>query len=287
MAFSVNAFSQPVLNYNSSHSIGTTSILHITGGSTTALQQTGAAVTWNLSTNTVTPSGTYDIVNPSTTPFAAAYPTANVCFAQTVTGQGTSYTYLIDSVNSLHSLATGIGGATPTIWTLYDKILKFPFNYTNSFSSVRQSSTGSAEPFIRTYDSYGTLIINGKTYNNVVRVYKNTGNAVWFTTSPVWFPVIIQANSTTFIYNQPATFTDIQEQNNIGVSIYPNPVSESVAITIPVDLIGSDVIVYDALGRKIKTQTLNSKTSSINMTDFPIGVYFLKIGELTHKIIRQ
>lgn len=288
MALSAIAFAQPTFNYNSNHSIGNTSILYIIGGATTPLQQTGAAVTWDLSSNTVTQSGIFDIVDPATTPNGANYPSANTCFKQTVTGQGTTYTYMVDSTSILYSIATGIGGSNPTIWTQRDKLLSYPFNYMNSFSSVRQSSMGSPESFTRTYDAYGTLIVNGKTYNNVIRIAKNPGNAMWFTTSPVWFPIIIQINSTTFIYNEPTFVMGINGQSNtvVNMFIHPNPAQDKVKISTNGTI--NKVEVINLAGELQKTE-LN--INEINISDLSQGMYFIKIysnkGTAIQKIIKN
>ncbi|MCW3077147.1 MAG: hypothetical protein JWO32_1756, partial [Bacteroidetes bacterium] len=247
---------QPVLNYDVSHSIGTKSIMYLIGGTTTSLQQSGAAVTWNLSSNTLTPSGYFDMVDPATTPYASTYPAANLSFAMNITGQGTSYSYLIDSPTELNAIADGIGGSNPTIWSQYDKLVKYPFNYTSSFTATRQPSTGPVEPYTRTEDAYGTLTINSKTYNNVIRVIKNPGNSIWFTTSPVLFPIVIQANSSTYLYNEPTTFTGVNDKKAAGaeVTIYPNPVKDRLNIQFEDFTFSKEtkLLVFNIFGETIK-----------------------------------
>ncbi len=272
---------QPVLNYSATHGIGTTSVLNLIGGTTTTLQQKGAGITWDLSSNTLTQAGTFDIVAPSTTPSASSYPTANLCYKQNITGLGISYTYLIDSTIGLSSIADGISGSNPTTWTKYDKILQYPFNYMDSFTATRKSSTGSDEPYTRTYDAYGTLKINGKTYTNIIRVTKNPGNSIWFTTSPAMFPVLIQANSTTYLYNDYKTTTSIDKVTpNNQTSIYPNPFNASAIIQLNSSINNGELYITNACGQNIKTIAhISGNNIKINRDNLSSGIYFYQLME--------
>lgn len=286
-AIAAPGIAQPVLNYSSSHSIGTQSTMYMIGGTPAALQQSGAAVVWDLSSSTVTQIGTYKAVDPSTTPYGSSYPSANLAFEQNITTQGTTYTYLIDSPTELSSIADGIGGTNPTTWASHDKLMEYPFNYNDFFTATRQSATGSPEAYTRTYDAYGTLIVNGKTYNDVIRISKNPGNAIWFTTSPVMFPVIIQASSSVYLYNEPTTFTGTAESaTKDQVTVYPNPASDKLFIDGLDDL--STINCYDALGQSVK---IKRDGKSLDLTGLERGVYFLQIttGSVTlhHRFVKN
>lgn len=278
-AISIHAFAQPVLSYSLTHSIGTQSVMYLIGGPTTSLQQTGMALTWDLSSNTVSQMGNLDIVDAATTPYTSSYPASNVCFKQSITSQPVNYMYLIDSPAELNSIAED-DGSTTTIWTQYDKLVQYPFNYSDVFTSTRQLSTGSPETFTRTYDSYGTLTINSKTYTNVIRVSKNPGNVIWFTTSPVMFPIIIQANSTTYLYNEPTTFTGINNLTiNDPVTVYPNPAKEKLVIQLPgapsQDNLEADLV--NVFGQVVKRVSVSLETTTMELDNISPGVYFYQV----------
>jgi hypothetical protein len=277
---SVCMFSQPVLTYDGSHGIGTQCNMYVIGGSVTSLQQTGPGLTWNLSSNSLNQVGTFNLVDPSGTPGGSSYPTANLSFQQTVTGQGTTYTYLVDSPTELNSIADNIGGSNPTIWTQYDKLFEYPFNYLDSFACTRQAAGSSPEPFVRKYDAYGTITINGKTYNNVVRVTKTPGNSIWLNTSPI-FPIILQANSTTYLYNEPSTLSGINSPlSAAAVSVFPNPAHGKFILSVSSTRIGEEnlFILTNALGKSVKQISIKELMTECNISDLPAGIYFYQVN---------
>jgi len=198
----ISMFAQPVLNYSSAHSIGTQSDLYYIYGTTTALAQSGENVTWDLTASGCQSVGTFNAVDPSTTPYTSSYSTANLAYELDVTGYSLSYVYFIDSPTEKNVMAEDIGGTSPVIYTDYDKSVIYPFNFSENYSDISQTSTGSPISAVATYDAYGTLIINGKTYTNVIRISKTTGEIVWYITSPVNFPVIWMSGGN-YYYNEP------------------------------------------------------------------------------------
>ncbi len=67
-------------------------------------------------------------------------------------------------------------------------------------------------------------------------------------------------------------------------SAYPNPSSGIINLIIP--KAGETVEVFDALGRIIWSQKVSEQTS-IDLGDYPSGIYYLKINNLTKKIIKK
>lgn len=65
---------------------------------------------------------------------------------------------------------------------------------------------------------------------------------------------------------------------------YPNPSSGIINLIIP--KAGETVEVFDALGRIIWSQKVSEQTS-IDLGDYPSGIYYLKINNLTKKIIKK
>ena len=282
VAFSINAIAQPVLKYNSNHSIGTQSIMYMITGSTTQLQQTGGDQLWDLSLNTLTQGGNFDFVDPTTTPFGADYSKANLCFKQTVTGKGVSYTYLIDSPTELNAIADNINTTKPNVWIKYDKIVQYPLNYTNSYVVSRQSTTGAVETSTRTYDAYGTLMINGKIYTKVIRVTKTPGNSIWFITSPVMFPILIQGNSSSYFYNEPTVFTGTADFTSMNqMAVYPNPAKNKFIVELPnFDLPNKlNLNLLNVFGQEIKQVAINSTLTTIDIQNLAPGMYIYQIKD--------
>jgi hypothetical protein len=274
-----SGFTQPVLNYSSTHSIGTKCNWYNIGGTTTTLAQSGANVTWDLSANACTPIGTFNAVDPSTTPYTSSYPTANLAYELNVTSTGISYDYFIDSPTEQNKIAGGIGGTSPVIYTNYAKSVVYPFNYLDTFSDTSQTTTGSPIPCTTTYDAYGTLIINGKTYNNVIRVSYSTGRVAWCITSPVMFPIVILTGGY-YLYQEPTTYTGIDDlKTNTQITVYPNPAKDRLTVQLSNSDFSKEIklTIVNTLGQTIKQVLINDAVTSIELDNITAGVYFYQI----------
>lgn len=72
--------------------------------------------------------------------------------------------------------------------------------------------------------------------------------------------------------------------------IFPNPANNYITITAPTNGIGkTQIILYDAVGRKLSAKIMSSTTEKINTASLPGGTYILKIGNsgtaITQKVL--
>ena len=83
--------------------------------------------------------------------------------------------------------------------------------------------------------------------------------------------------STTKCISVTTDITDAESMNS-AVSIYPNPNSGIFNVTLAAD-INSDmtVNVYNTLGEMVRTITVNSNATSVDLTEFASGVYVVKV----------
>jgi hypothetical protein len=90
----------------------------------------------------------------------------------------------------------------------------------------------------------------------------------------------------TFLTENPVTSAHILP--NISVDVYPNPTLET--ITISTSMNNSEFVVSDINGKVLSKERF-SKTSQFNFSEYPSGVYFVKVisGEnvVSKKIIKQ
>lgn len=287
VGFITSGSAQPVLNYSSTNSIGTQCVLYYIGGTTTELAQSGANVTWNLSANTCASVGTFNAVDPLTTPYTSSYSSANLAYNINVINYNPSYVYLINSTTEQNKIAEDIGGTSPVIYTNYVKSAVFPFNYLDTFSDISQTSTGSPISCITTYDAYGTLIINGKTYNNVIRISLTTGKIGWYITSPAMFPVIWMSGGSYF-YNEPTTYTGIDDLNtNNQVTIYPNPAKDRLNINLG-NTAYDFLEIYTSNSKLIEKTKINLRENiELNLENKAKGIYFIKFSGKDNLILRK
>ncbi len=69
----------------------------------------------------------------------------------------------------------------------------------------------------------------------------------------------------------------IEELSNQWI-LYPNPATTELNLQITSDLIGTDLFVFDALGKQILKQQILSTNTIINTSSFAAGNYVVKVG---------
>jgi hypothetical protein len=71
--------------------------------------------------------------------------------------------------------------------------------------------------------------------------------------------------------------TNVEELSNTLI-LYPNPATTELNLQITSDLIGTDLFVFDALGKQILKQQILSTNTIINTSSFAVGNYVVKVG---------
>lgn len=76
-----------------------------------------------------------------------------------------------------------------------------------------------------------------------------------------------------------------EEFDNSMLSVYPNPVSDLLYITVTNEVIGNSYSIYDNLGNLILTGKINSENTTIELADLSGGCYLLSIdGHFNHTL---
>jgi beta-glucanase (GH16 family) len=74
------------------------------------------------------------------------------------------------------------------------------------------------------------------------------------------------------------------------IKAYPNPVGDTLTITIPSNLVGAEMRLYAILGQEIAKERLLDTSSKIDFSSVPNGLYLLKIetssGTFTQSIVK-
>ena len=70
---------------------------------------------------------------------------------------------------------------------------------------------------------------------------------------------------------------NVEELSNAMI-LYPNPATTELNLQITSDLIGTDLFVFDALGKQILKQQILSTNTIINTSSFAVGNYVVKVG---------
>ncbi len=284
MIIGLLCFSQPVITYSAMPTVGVTGTV-LVSSTVPSPGSAGAGVTWNFSTPTFTQVGVVSVVNCSSTPFYSSFPMANSCMALTSTVVPSTYQYNENQPGYSQIYGDDITATSGSTLTPDPKwVFQFPFNYTNSFTDTYQCTTCSPSSVTRTYDGYGTLIVNGKTYYNVVRIKSVFGGGstayYYYNTNPI-FPIFqINSSSSTSLLIEMAP-TGINENSLVlnMVNIFPTVSSSNITIDNK-NPFNIDVSIYSVTGDNILTKhSVNGNSSDVlNLSTLSKGIYFIDIS---------
>jgi hypothetical protein len=80
--------------------------------------------------------------------------------------------------------------------------------------------------------------------------------------------------------------TGVEKEKNIENIVYPNPANDFLIIH-SVNSIGKEISIYDMLGNKLETFILEDMETRINIESLSMGIYFVRIGEITKTFIKE
>ncbi len=147
------------------------------------------------------------------------------------------------------------GNVTPTQFT------QETYTYTNTAGSTYNWTVTNG------------VIISGQGTNSIDVMWANTGigqisvsetNATNCTGDVVTYDVVVI----------PTNVEELSSQ----LILYPNPATTELNLQVTSELIGTDVFVFDALGKQILKQQILSTNTIINTSSFAAGNYVLKVG---------
>lgn len=116
------------------------------------------------------------------------------------------------------------------------------------------------------------VIVSGQGTNSIDVMWANTGigsvsvvetNASNCTGDEVTYDVVIIP-------------TDVEEFS-AAITLFPNPANTELNLQTTTELIGSDLIIFDALGKQIHKQQIHSTNTRINTSAFAAGNYVVKV----------
>jgi len=287
---------------------------------------TGTGVTWDYST-LFTYAGTQSldtIKNASDSPDFGDYSMAS--YHDDLAGGASNYfTNFQDSVLS-YGYTFSVDGNNVKIMHNIDplKMMNLPMSYGDTFTD---STYGTAEVFANsattegdvtvTADGTGDLILGPTTFSNVIRIkLEETINATidlgMFGTAqgtvtrtvysyydlanqtmPVFMHASIFVNSNLFNGGYTAVYSSVDlEGASIGeelsateISVYPNPAENMVKVSAPKGT--QSVTVLNAIGQTIQNIENPALTTTIDVSEFQTGVYFIQVVKGDAKITKK
>lgn len=194
------------------------------------------------------------------------------------------------------------GKAQDMVWGAYNETGKLVVTWRDRRNSTVNDFWGAGYDFY-----YATSTDNGQTFDSNQKLSSqfiafdsliaNSGNdfmsciyrgdtlySVWGDTRNnkmnIYFAkTIVSSNTTIGISNLNA---DILKWN-----LSPNPTIDKFELEVTKDLIGSDIMIYNALGKLILNETIKDSKSLIKTQGWSNGEYFVVINEEVKKLIKQ
>jgi hypothetical protein len=247
----------------------------------------GADQIWDFSTTTLTIAGTYQLVDPATTPYVSLVPASNYCAEIVPSGRDAMYDYFDVQPSKMDKVAQGMTIGDGEIYTDFKTDLVFPFVYQQTYSDFFEKEGGGSGTITRTYDAYGVLITPEQTYEHVVRIHSvwDSGEWLyeWMTTdmvTTVWSlssagsRVLVNANTgiNTVAFNEAdVMLTPIPAVNNCRI----NGLDQKIA----------DIVVIDITGNIVKN--IRGDVHSFSVNGMLPGVYAARIKLESGKIITR
>jgi hypothetical protein len=147
------------------------------------------------------------------------------------------------------------GNVTPTQFT------QETYSYTNTAGSTYNWAVTNG------------VIVSGQGTNSIDVMWANTG---------IGQISVVETNATNctgdvVTYDVVVIPTNVEELSN-HLILYPNPATTELNLQTTSDLIGTDVFVFDAVGKQILKQQILSTNTIINTSSFAAGNYVVKVG---------
>lgn len=266
---------QPVLQYGNVQLLGNTyTIAAVIDPGSSNPEVDGEDVTWDFSTAITTGAGAASFISPVGTPYAAAYPTANLCLRLNV-GGGDRYSYYILSPSGMDMLADDLGSPDAVVYTDPKTILQFPFAYGNFFVDDF-AYDGTDYSVTRACTGHGTVVFPSGSVAGVLKIGSTDGSIEFFVSEPGGPLVGIDPEGAV-----------LWDQNNVGleerttataVRVWPNPGRDRVRVE---GLHGASTWrLIDAQGRVQRSGTTNGADFVlIEFADLASGQYVIQIGD--------
>ncbi len=121
------------------------------------------------------------------------------------------------------------------------------------------------------YDKNLTCVVGLGNYSNWHFHYFSNGGYEEGTTSIIYY------KKNGVICGNEATVGIHEQNNNISITISPNPFTTTTTITFNEEQKNTTVKITDVLGKEIKTININGKQCVIEKGEMKPGVYFVEV----------
>ncbi|MFM7769426.1 MAG: choice-of-anchor B family protein, partial [Bacteroidota bacterium] len=243
------------------------------------------------------------------TPTISGLPIEAVLTSSTVTGTG-SYTFILSNMNNV---APGIYNAHLVLTTTFGEAYEIPFHVEvgSNISAVQTVANPTAAvvqetgaDYIFTWDAIANatgyvfeLTVDDPTFTNILYTSNTVSNQInlpanfAFETGKTYYWRVYGVNAcSSSIPSSGLSFNwlpiGINELTNTTVSIYPNPADQEIFISSS-DNLKKQLLILDSQGRIIMNtfSTLGSFTTRIDVSTFSSGIYVVRVGSFSQRVV--
>lgn len=202
-----------------------------------------------------------------------------------------SYTYNADNkIDEIKIYSYSQNTQTWTFTSQYDKFL-----YTDT-SNVRNTYYGGQTPgriFKELFNHQGQIVVfQEENYSNVVNKFNTTKlDSTYYNSDGslnrivrkegnihALDNILILTTSDEYRYKKPEINSTNSTLLATSISVFPNPASESITLTLPDDLQVSNATLYNTIGEQVNKYIPSSTTLIIEKHTKPAGIYYLKLA---------
>lgn len=239
----------------------------------------GSNVTWDFSNLAVSSGGTFERVEPVTTPYYSKFSACD--YVLKINSSVTFYNYYNLNATKFEWVGFRWGNGMPSINFAPDPLLfmNFPLKYNDKVIDHVKSDTVYEYDDTVFCDGYGTLKTPYGTYPNTLRIKytDDGGNSIyeWYVTDPAYFTyamVRIDGGSTRILNYKP---TSIGEIRKTEVKVYPNPAKGHFTVE---GAAGSTIRVTDHTGRLLLSTDIATQRQVIQTNGLAAGSYLYAIA---------
>lgn len=180
---------------------------------------------------------------------------------------------LKSDANKIEQLASDLGNSSPTHYINPRTLVVFPLSYQQTFNDDYQKQGQSNVSVSKVYESYGTILSQLGTFNDVIKLVEDDGDIMFLNSNP-FHPILeIDGSSVTFWKRvQPNSINENQTQK---IQIFPNPAQNQITISSLEN--ETEILIFSSNGKLIQSIKTNNETiRNIDIQNLARGVYYIQ-----------
>ena len=238
-------------------------------------------------------------LDPSTTPFAAQFPTANFAQGIAIPGTTTNIAYLYGNISNDSITGLGSAGAFSETYTNPNVSFRFPWAYGNTVSDLSVTNSGQSKYDVHTYIGYGNITTPFGYFGNVALIKEiSTVNNITSAANYKWIDIstcttvfeVDSADGEAELYNIPL-LSSLKTNENIAqeFKVYPTVFTDNILVNLTSEQTNSfQIKIIDITGKVVYENNFNSNMPhEINLNSLNKGIYTLQTFKNSNNILNQ